>query len=45
MKMLWPIIERIFLKISLQRLEKEIGRDFDQELSYRIDAVRFLLEG
>lgn len=38
------LIERMFLKIILWRLEREINKDFDRNLSRWIDAVRFLLE-
>lgn len=38
------VIERMFLKVMLWRLERKIGNDYDCDLSRRIDAVRFLLE-
>jgi len=37
-------IERLFLKIILRRLERKMVKDFDRDLSLRIDAIRFLLE-
>lgn len=39
------IIDRMYLKVMLWRLEKQIEDCyFDRDLSRRIDAVRFLLE-
>jgi hypothetical protein len=37
-------IERLFLKMLLRRLEKQIGKDFAPILSQRIDCIRYLLE-
>ncbi len=38
------LFDRVYLKILLGRLERQIRREFDRDLSRRIDAVRFLLE-
>lgn len=38
------LIDRMYLKNMLRRLERKIGKDFDIALSRRIDAVRYLLE-
>lgn len=45
MKKVWTTIEQTFLSIWLWRLERNMGRYFDRDLSRRIDAVRYLLEG
>jgi hypothetical protein len=37
-------VERLFFNLSLRRLERSMVKDFDPDLSQRIDCVRFLLE-
>ncbi|MCX5831172.1 MAG: hypothetical protein NT140_04685 [Deltaproteobacteria bacterium] len=38
------LIDWMYLKNMLRRLERKIGKVFDITLSRRIDAVRYLLE-
>jgi hypothetical protein len=45
MKKVWTTIEQTFLSIWLWLLERNMFRYFDRDLSRRIDAVRYLLEG
>jgi hypothetical protein len=40
----WAGIERLFFNLSLRRLERSMAKDYDPDLSKRIDAVRYILE-
>ncbi|HQP25127.1 MAG TPA: hypothetical protein PLP16_08170 [Smithellaceae bacterium] len=39
------ILERLFLKFMLRWREKQIGKDFDRQLSREIDCLLALIDG
>jgi len=38
-------LEQLFLKFMLRRRERQIGKDFDRQLSREIDCLHTLIDG